>query len=171
MNELNNLEDHIDEPIKKCVVGMALLGFKPVMSCCGFNYKGEKVPKKHLEKAYMYLDYPSLIERKLGSDLLTIGTESGWNIGTFRGKTFIDFYAPTWENKHPWNDFNCPHFHEKFVIAIASLEESIINLKKHFKEKVVIEDGNTFYKEKVSKYWQYEPTQDWEVTPETFDKL
>lgn len=174
MNEtqpIDKLEDHIDDPIKKCVAGMALLGFKPEMSCCGFSYKTERVPKKHLEKAYIFLDYKDLINNKLGTLLLQVGMQSGWDINLVNGEIFVDFYAPTWENRHPWNDLKCPHFYEKFIIAISRLEKTLIGMKEHFKDSVVIRDGNNYYKENVSKYWQYEPTQDWEVTPEIFERL
>lgn len=173
-NELNKLENHIDDPIKKCVVGMALLGFKPLMSCCGFSYRGEKVPKKHLEKAYMYLSYPDIKKGFMEPNLLQIASLSGWKLDIIPGDHFIDFYAKTWRDtqpSHPWNDAKCPHFHETFVIGISALEKTLTSLKQYFQEKVQITDGNTFYKENCSKYWQYEPTEPWEVTPEIFDKL
>jgi len=171
MNESNKLEDHIDEPIKKCVVGMTLLGFKPLMGCCGFNYKGEKVPKKHLEKAYLYLDYKNIQDNGLGGKLLQIAAISRWTINPLQGLKFVDFYGDTWSKNHPWSDVNCPHFHETFVLAINSLEKTLVSLKEYFLQKALIEDGNKYYKEEVSKYWQYDPTESWEVTPEIFEKL
>jgi hypothetical protein len=169
-NGFQNLEDHIDEPIKKCVAGMALLGFNPIMSCCGFNYKGEKVPKKHLEKAYLYLNGSSLNEKN-SLILMKIAKESGWTIKPLFGSGIIDFFAETWAKTHPWNVPGCPHFHEVFVIAINYLERAINNHKNEFpKEGVKITDGNEMYKE-VHKYWQYEPTNSWVVTPEIYEKL
>lgn len=165
------LENHIDEPIKKCVVGMSLLGFKPLMSCCGFNYPGEKVPKKHLNKAYLYLSYDDIIKNNRGTHLLQLSSMSGWKISVLPGNHFIDFYAQTWEEKHPWNDIKCPHFYETFVLGISALEKTLNILKNNFLKEAVIEDGNKFYINNVSKFWQYKPAQDWIVTPETFDKL
>lgn len=167
-NEL--LENHIDEPIKKCVVGMALLGFKPIMSCCGFTYKDEKVPKKHLGKAYIYLSHDDIIKNGRSTNLLQLMYLSGWKIDIL-DKNFIDFYSNTWQKDHPWNDKNCPHYYEMFVLAINSLEKTLETLKAHFNKEAIIEDGNKFYLEKVSKFWQYKPCKDWVVTPETFEKL
>lgn len=169
MSEL--LENHIDEPIKKCVAGMALLGFKPMMSCCGFSYKDEKVQKKHLQKAYIYLDYKHLMENMKAGHLFHLANISRWKMDILNGGQFLDFYCDTWSAKHPWADVNCPHFYEPFILGISALEKSIISLKQYFIPTATVEDGNKFYKENVSKYWQYEPTESWIVTPEIFEKL
>ena len=175
MNETidqNKLENHVDEPIKKCVVGMALLGFTPIMSCCGFNYEGEKVPKKHLKKAYIYLSYPDLVKNNLGTNLLQISQSSRWKINVLPGDCFVDFYAQTWDGGHPWDDEKCPHFYETFVLGINALEKTLTSLKQYFKPTVEIKDGNHFYTDPlVIKHWQYKPTESWMVTPATFDSL
>ncbi len=168
----NLLEDHIDEPIKKVVVGLSLLGFSVTMSCCGFAYKGERVPKKHLDKAYVYLYNPHLTD-PLKALLVDLSFESLWRFKTLgRGAVFIDFYANTWAKDHPWADRGCPHNYEIFVLAIHDLERTIMLHKDRFSNRAVIRDGNKIYKESFNiKYWQYEPTEDWIVTPETFFKL
>lgn len=166
---ISNLQDHIDDPIKKCVVGMALLGFNPQMSCCGFSYKGEKVPKKHLKKAYMFLNFSDVIDNNLGNKLLEISKMSRWKFNVLAAD-YIDFYAQTWQKDHPWDDDQCPHFYENFLLGINALEGTLIHLKEHFKKTTIIRDGNHLYKTKM-KYWQYEPTEDWVVTPEIFDSL
>jgi hypothetical protein len=171
VSEIDLLENHIDEPIKKCVVGMALLGFKPLMSCCGFNYPQEKVPKKHLNKVYMYLSLDDIQKNSRGTNLLQIMQLSNWKIDILSGAHFIDFYANTWDKNHPWNDEKCPHFCEVFVLAINALERTLANLKPYFQKEAKIEDGNKFYIENVSKFWQYKPCKEWVVTPEIFDKL
>lgn len=160
------LEDHIDEPIKKCVAGMALLGYNPIMSCCGFNYKGEKVPKKHLKKTYMYLK-PA---QPFDTAFYNIMIDSQWTLKGL-GKYCFDFFANTWDANHPWNEEGCPHFYEVFAIAINSLEKAIERVPKDFfAENVLLKDGNEDYKKNI-KHWQYEPAEPWKITYEEFIKM
>lgn len=169
---MQKLEDHIDEPIKKCVVGMSLLGFEPMMSCCGFSYKGEKVPKEHLKKAYIYLYFPHLRGNALLCRLLLeLSVTSRWNISPV-SQHIIDFYANHWDQNHPWNKIGCPHNHEIFVLWIDSLEKAIEKYSSCFLDQAIINDGNNFYKDELKlKHWQYEPTENWIVTPETWNSL
>ncbi len=169
---MDKLENHIDEPIKKSVVGMALLGFVPVFSCCGFNYHGEKVKKTHmLEKPYIYLSIPDL-DDKLKALLLSISIKCQWKINIINS-SFIDFHGHKWDSDHPWSAEGCPHKPEMPVLAIHSLEKALEEYKNNnFRVKAIIQDGNDLYKNKWGiKHWQYEPCEDWEVTPQTFDSL
>lgn len=169
---MNNLKDHIDDPIKKCVVGLNLLGIKTAMSCCGFTYKGELVPKKHLEKTYIYIDLLNTPQNRMET-LILLARKSTWTMAFFgEAHPFCDFYAPAWEKGHPWNDENCPHFYEKAALGIHGLEEAIKSLRDYFLDEAIISDGNKMYTDTFKiKYWQYEPTEDWVVTKETFDSL
>ena len=162
------LSDHIDEPIKKAIVGLNLLGIKTLMSCCGFSYTDEKVPKKHLGKAYVYLDARSpYIEHKL----ITLLRDSKWMM-CFVSDVFIDFYAPRWEPKHEWNDPSCPHFYEIFALGINNLTKAIDKQKDNFSDTAIIEDGNSLYINDMGiKHWQYKPAKSWIVSPEIYNSL
>ena len=175
------LENHIDAPIKKAVAGLALLGLTPVMSCCGFSYDGEVVPKTHLGKAYIYLtNNNELVAKQLRPSwyfpdrLLSIASMSGWSITALTewidGKRTFDFYADTWSKPHPWGEESAVHFYEKPLLAIVALNKSINSLKHEFLSEVLLEDGNSLYK-KESSYWQYKPTKSWLITPEIWENL
>lgn len=170
-NQLNKLEYHIDDPIKKCVVGMALLGFTPIFSCCGFNYIGERIAKSHiLEKPYIYI-HKTKMDDKLKSLLIDICCDSSWNI-SMAGNEYIDFHGWKWNNNHPWSVKGCLHKPEMPVLALSSLEKVLEKLKDKFHTITEIKDGNEFYKIDLKlKHWQYPACQPWEVTPEIFDKL
>lgn len=170
-NELNKLENHIDDPIKKCVAGMALLGFVPIFSCCGFRYKGERIRKDHfLNKPYIYIDHTKLNE-KLKSLLLDICIKSKWKID-LAGGNCIDFHGHNWNKEHPWSAEGCLHKPELNVISLRELERVLEGYKEKFQEKISIRDGNDIWKKDFDlKYWQYEPAENWEVTPEIFSKL
>lgn len=165
---MNNLKDHIDVPIRKCVAGLALLGLKPMMSCCGFTYKGEeKEPryKSHLGKAYIYISYNGEAPLRL----LSLAAFSQWTIN-FLNPNLIDFYAGTWHKDHPWAKSGCVHNYEIFALALRSLENALQKQESFFLDKVTLVDGNRWYKEQT-KHWQYEPAEDWIITKEEYFSL
>jgi len=171
---MDNLELHIDDPIKKSVVGLALLGFKPVFSCCGFSYKGESVKKSHMTgKPYIYLDANLDIEHK--ELLFDIARQSFWTIGFPGSGTYIDFYSPLGKferQDHPWSSENSPHNCEPAVLTIAALERVLATKSSQFTNSVEIIDGNYIYKEIYKiKNWQYPVSLPWIVTPDTFNSL
>jgi len=165
----NSLQYHIDAPIRKCVVGLNLLGIKTGMSCCGFSYKGEEVEKKHLAKSYIYIiNDLSPYNAKL---LLDLAAMSQLTIDCIMGG-WIDFYGKTWHENHPWADLKCPHYYESFVLAINALEKALEAKKHLFFDECIIKDGNSLYKDKFKiKYWQYEPAEDWILKKEEWDSL
>jgi hypothetical protein len=85
------VEKHIDEPIKKCVVGLNLLGITTTMSCCGYTYENEAVPKKHLNKAYVYIDMTRTLMNQ-SINLIALSLKSQWNISPL-SYGVIDFYT------------------------------------------------------------------------------
>lgn len=171
MEATNKLEDHIDEPIKKAVVGMSLLGFKTYMSCCGFSYDNEKVYKSHLEKAYIYLDSKQITESTaLSRRLLSLACLSGWAINP--NVPFVDFYGKHWEENHPWKTKTSVHNYEVFLLSISRLNKAIETMKNEFLDFTVeIKDGNHHYIEEVSSFWQYKPTESWFVNRNTYEAL
>lgn len=162
------LVNHIDAPILKSVIGLALLGFQPVFSCCGFDYKGAEVPKSHLtNKPYVYLKYGVGCMNRL----VDIATSAGWGM-SFLGKQFVDFHGYGWSGPHPWNNPTSPHRSETCVLAIKALNDTLGQFKPYFSSSVVLRDGNALYKlDKGIKYWQYEPVADMTFTPADFDRV
>ncbi len=174
----NLLENHIDAPIKKAVAGLALLGLNPYMSCCGFSYKDEVVPKTHLKKAYVYLSVSKKQEdaadfSKWAQVVTALSSLSGWHISPLNqseDELYFDFYANTWNKGHPWEEQNAVHYYETFVLAIFKLNQAIEKMSYLFKDRVILEDGNKKYS-KLSSFWQYEPTESWLITPEIWAKI
>lgn len=172
------LEDHIDAPIKKAVAGLALLGLRPFMSCCGFSYKDEAVPKTHLKKAYIYLALSKKMEdlrdfAECSQKMIVLSFLSGWHISPLNpneDEAHFDFYANTWNKGHPWEEENAVHYYETFVLGISALNNAIGKLTHLFKDEVTLEDGNKKYSE-ISSFWQYEPTEPWVITPEIWAKI
>lgn len=168
--EVDTVEKHMDEPIKKCVVGLNLLGITTTMSCCGYTYENEAVPKSHLNKAYVYLDMTQTLMNQ-SVNLITLALKSNWVISPL-GHGIVDFYANGWEKDHPWNNPKSPHFYEVFLLAINRLEKSIDSLQEKFNPQVTISDGNLKYRDEYKiKHWKYKPAADWIVTPETYENL
>jgi hypothetical protein len=164
---MNNLKDHIDEPMLGIVAGLNLLGFQTMMSCCGFSYKNEKVRKSHLGKTYVYIKHenvPCVFLSKLS-------IKSGW-VFQDRG-LFIDWYGLGWQDwrQHEWTKKESVHNYEAFLMDISKMEQALYLYRNYMKDSVTIHDGNESYKENVSKYWQYEPAEPWVVTKEEFINL
>ncbi len=164
---MQNLKDHIDEPMLKVVAGLNLLGFTTVMSCCGFEYKGEKVKKSHLPKPYVYLNSKEVMEsHHLREILCDLALKSSWVF--YDHRVFIDFYAETWKDNHIWSKRESVHNYESYILSISALNKAILTRSSDFKDKARIWDGNNLYKEQVSVHWQYEPAEDWIVTKEEY---
>lgn len=166
-DNFETVEKHIDMPMRKIVAGLNLLGFKTLMSCCGYTYEGEEVKKSHLGKAYVYLDNRVIPDASM---FLTLLANARWQI-KFEGPYFIDLFANTWENNHPWGSSDSVHNYEVYVLAINQLEKTLE--RDYFIDKMrdyaVIADGNHHYiTEDEIKYWQYKPALDWVVTKEQF---
>lgn len=168
---MEKLEDHIDEPIKKCVVGLNLLGIQTEMSCCGFTYEGEKTRKTHLPKSYIYVNCKNQnFELSL---LVRLAMQSRWVMDfSSLSNSWCDFYCKGWDRDHPWGDPNSPHFHEVFNIGINRLEQAIDLYSHNFHPSATISDGNKGYIETSKiKHWQYKPTEPWIVNPEIYRSL
>jgi hypothetical protein len=168
----NELKDHIDDPIKKTVVGLSLLGFKTHMSCCGFEYKGSQVKKSHLTgKAYVYLDAEQVFASpELKERLCDLSLRSKWKFEALSGGKYIDFYGEKWPETHPWVSKDAVHSYENAVLNIWTLNKAIEVWEDYFKDYAYIRDGNHKYKE-LTTYWQYEPAEPWYVTPKTWAEL
>ena len=167
--ESDYLKFNIDAPIRKAVAGMALLGFKPFFSCCGFDYEEQdKVMKKdHLiGKPYMFLEYNDSFNPGI---FLQIQTRCGWKTGVtpgFNGGVTIDFHGHGWGDSQPgtpWSKRTSPHNYEIALLSILTLNGVLKDHKNYMLDKVTIIDGNSKYK---SVYWQQKPKISWEITKE-----
>ena len=173
----NQLKDHIDAPILKATVGLNLLGFKTIFSCCGFDYQNPCVPKKHvLNKPYFFIEYSIGDSGRWISHakslLFDLCIDSGWKFDKISDGSIIDFYSYSqeWDREHPFGREGSPHRYEQPCLAIDRLLKSISSLRSNFMPEAVIKDGNGAYI-KAYKYWQYQPCEDWLVSPDTFDSL
>lgn len=158
LKETKNLEDDIDEPIKSCVMMLALLGTNPIYSCCGFDYEGQPYHKSHQygDSYVLFADDP-----KIEFELPPM-----WEVKK-RSEYFPEYMLVLKEgfkaNPH-WTDPSCIHFAENFVIAITLLEKVLWNQQESFcTEKVTLSDTN-HQANQFSPYWQYTPKEPW-----TFD--
>ncbi len=167
----NYLEYNIDAPIKKAVVGLSLLGFETIFSCCGFNYDGqdEYMKKDHIKNMpYIYLKYnPGNFDAKL---FMQIMNESGWKIEFVHPNT-INFFGVQ-NDRFPWSNPSSPHNYELPLLNILRLNSVIktylIKAVTTVEHSVVIRDGNRLY---PSIYWQQKPKIEWVVSRSTFDSI
>jgi hypothetical protein len=160
--EISNLEDDIDKPIKKCVAMVALLGLKPIYSCCGFDYSGQPFHKSHqYGEPYIMLSVESEKYRStLFNDL------QQWVFKKSPANKDISFLTITINdsNGNPyWRNKNCIHFPEECVFAISYLEKYIFQYNSLFLDEIVVNDTNNNAK-KSYKYWQYPPKKSWVVS-------
>ena len=115
IGSVTNLEQDVDEPIKTCVMGFSLLGCNPIWSCCGFDYDGQPIHKRHRYGCeYFILEYnlrtSSILERFNQS--ITPFKEH-WKMNTFnRDGMIVCSLQNEFEKGWLWQDRNHPHFSE-----------------------------------------------------------
>jgi hypothetical protein len=164
-----NLSDNIDLPIKKAVAGMALLGFTPIMSCCGFSYEGE-YKKSHLgNKPYIYLYRNFDNDQLLLAKLSRLSILSEWQFRAYN--FFIDFHGQRFGKDHPWGHPESFHSYEMPLISIKGLLDAIKSMKADFRP-CVLKDGNEIWAKRLNtQFWQAKPAQPWVISPEDYDSL
>lgn len=154
--DVKNLEDDIDTPIKNCVAMMALLGCKPMYSCCGFDYNGQLFHKSHqYGQPYIKMEACPRAIRFL--------EEFPRNRYWFAdgGKYHIDLKVHA--NMSPyWRKEECIHFAEECVIAIGWLEQVLLSVNGVMADTISLEDSNQKAL-KENKYWQYPPKEPWVI--------
>jgi hypothetical protein len=167
VNGIQNLEDDVDAPIKKCVAMCALLGLEPVFSCCGFDYHGQPYHKSHqYGEAYI-----TLKKNRISEHWLTMGTGGkligGWVIRKHvQGTLALIHKVP---GNPYWRKRDCIHFAEETALGIAYLERALLGLSENFFPAIVLEDTNQNYKKSGVRHWQYPPKKPWVIKKDLLD--
>ena len=166
LNAVMHLEDDIDEPIKRCVAALALLGCEPAWSCCGFDYEGQPKHKRHQTgRVYFILGRFDNAVRLL--QLLhdsQLQWRSHWEF-QLRGKDAVDMHLDFGNTIEQWDNADCIHFSEQAVQIIKEMEGLLLSCAPSMAEEVTLKDTNEYYKE-VFEFWQYSPKSDWVITKE-----
>ena len=177
---LKNLKDDIDIPIRKLVVMFALLGCKPLWSCCGFDYDGQPMHKTHeYGNAYIRLLnnkqsckvadrlFDEKVIEKRVTDISEIDSDRwvGWQADGHL-QLHCDFDYVTTKTHYPWSMKSCIHYYEYAVIRIAELEQAMLKLfANEFADTVTLCDTNKYIRQHIHS-WQYPALEDWVVTKE-----
>lgn len=170
------LENDVDEPIKWTVAALTLLGVQPVFSCCGFNYVGQPLHKRHtVGTTYISVlanaEFNTLCEElNQYSDHLR-----GWWWEIVNGSGLYKedqhgqiYFSETWARHGvpEWDDPLCIHYSEMAALAIRSMN---VTLYRNFWDKIhlsaVLTDSNGHYQSGVSA-WQYPAKKEWLITRE-----
>lgn len=163
---IKNLEDDIDLPIRKCVAMFALLGFQPMFSCCGFDYKGQPYHKSH-QYGHPYINF-YMNDRNL-EWIKTGRIGAGWIMRVLT-RGYVALELKIGMNPH-WRKSECIHFAEECVIGLQWLEGYLLgSYSNHFADCVELEDTNDLYiKKGKTKHWQYPPKNPWLIKKELLD--
>lgn len=173
------LEEHIDDPIKRAVALMNLYGIKTIFSCCGYKYKGEKVPKSHIQNQPQIM-FKATRDGMFKAANLIHCTEFA------NGNLWMVFLKPTTSRErfakasimcsfrpqptgqiNEWLDKDSPHNHEGANAVIASLEDRLLEFRDTFKDEVLVRDYNAEMK-KWYPHWQYPTCDPWLVKKSDF---
>lgn len=173
------LEDHIDEPIKRAVALLNLYGIGTIFSCCGFSYKGEKVPKSHIH------NHPQILFKATRNNLMkacklihcgVFASNNMWSVHitpTNGREPFVKalmscrFQHQSNGQINNWLDKSSPHHHEGANVVIACLEDRLVTFKDEMKDEVLIHDYNAIMK-KAYPSWQYDACEPWLVRKKDF---
>jgi len=169
-----SLERDIDAPIKNIVAMLALAGFEPIFSCCGFNYAGQPMHKTHnygMVYVQMKANGRNLRFIEKAQPFFRQKIWRGFHLkedGVFGGKIYL--WAPfeqQWANEHgsrcgehPWKDKDCIHYPEYALFAIGALEKLLVDNDYLLIDKIVLHDANRNMKDKF-RNWQYPVLEPW----------
>ena len=158
-----SLEFDIDEPIKTCVMALALLECRPSWSCCGFNYEGQLIHKYHqYGRCYFILDnaeralsiYNTMVNRH-------IPYYTQWQVNPIGAGIDLHF---DFKNVIPqWDDEKCIHYAEQASLYIAGLEQFLMSLSEIFIDSFEMTDSNQLFRG-YTKHWQYPAKEPWTIT-------
>lgn len=166
MRSVTKLEDDIDVPIKKCVMAFALLGCNPTWSCCGFNYVGQPVHKKHQSgRLYFILGNSRksiILFHMIGNS--TMAYRNHWEI-RHTGSGAVDLHLDFSNVVPDWKEDACIHYSEQAVQIIKDLEAWLMSLSSEFLDSTEIIDSNKLYRKHFDN-WQYEPKSSWIIRKE-----
>jgi hypothetical protein len=168
------LENDIDVPIRTIVGMFALLGCKPLFSCCGFDYSGQPIHKTHeYGNAYVMLsdndNTRKAIEVLSDMKFLTDKKEktSQWRTWTDE-KHKISFIALAFDwaerqSDYPWTMKNCIHYSERGVIGLHNLRKTLYRFRDSFLDVSIVDDSNEKQNESLA-YWQYPALKSWIIS-------
>ena len=114
---MQKLENDIDMPMRTIVGMFALLGCKPLFSCCGFDYDSQPVHKTHeYGNAYVMLQNNSNVEQLIApwiddKFLVEEKKTSQWRTWTDEPHKIV-FIAQSFDwaeraSDYPWTKHNC----------------------------------------------------------------
>jgi hypothetical protein len=160
LQEIINLEDDIDFPIRNTVAILALAGASPMFSCCGFDYRGQPAHKAHqYGEPYVMMKDDEKTREVMGRIYSRL--PFGWKVASRRGLIYLEL---TSINNPHWDNPKAIHYSENMVISINELEKYLfMYLREFMVDKVVLYDTNAGHNTSL-KYWQYTPKNPWEIT-------
>ena len=171
LSTITDLEHDIDEPIKNCVMALALLGCHPIWSCCGFDYKDQLLHKVHnLGQPYIMCEYSEkLMDILYKFYLKDPGFAHVWNSGMLVIDNIRAINIVTnIQRGGAWGPSTI-HFNELGATYIKHLEDYLISLKARFVDTTILVDTNALYKKRFPA-WQYPPKKDWVITRQALMK-
>ena len=157
---IETLEQDVDEPIKVCVMALALLGCEPLWSCCGFDYKGQPIHKSHqYGRCYFVLgnrlSVLGIYVKLLYSDIPNKGF---WSLQSAGDKS-IDLHADVSNVIKQWDTPDSIHYYETLSMHIQEFENFLMGLHESFLDEVTLTDTNATFKDSI-RSWQYPPKKD-----------
>lgn len=167
LDEVLNLEDDIDQPLRNSMVMLSLMGCTTVWSCCGFDYTGQSVHKFHeYGSVYIRIKFNEAAYN-LGFNLIKAQLPLPWNVTFYNvgGGQEMQLKARFEHTDHlkMWDNVACPHYAEAAAFAIYNLERTLLKFRQHFLPTAVIHDTNGDFQH-TFKNWQYSPKKSWTVT-------
>lgn len=177
-NSVLNLIDDIDEPIRKTVAMLNLLGISTKWACCGFDYPNQPKHKTHEYGNVYFRCIASLDSFKVILAILQynnpihIGVfgRNPWRVELYNIGGVVEFQIKyygnvEWKNNQSWYHPSSVHFHEMPNCAITILNHALLSLKNLFMDSVTICDQNSLYQQRQEN-WSYPAKQPWIVTKE-----
>lgn len=156
---ITELRDDIDLPIRKCVAMLALLGCKPIFSCCGFDYKDQPFYKSHQYGLPYVKLTDNIFTTKLRANLEQSLFRYSWSFRNVGSEVYLELLVP---GNPAWRDVSCIHQSEEYVIGIQHLEDELGRLQEDFMNECTIADTNSRYKS-IFRFWQYPHHKPWTV--------
>jgi hypothetical protein len=168
-------KDDIDKPMLRTVIGLALLGCEPMWSCCGYDYLGQPIHKRHVF-GLLYI----CCRKNLASEIVLPklpylgGACNQWALLDYPRDGIPSLYLEfRWgHGKYAWTDWSPKDAHlfgEIPQVELSHLEFGISKLEECFQESAIIRDTNDDYRSR-HPYWQYPTLGDWTVTMKDYEE-
>lgn len=161
----DDLEYHVDRPMRPIVSMFNLLGIRTMWCCCGFDYDGQPEFKSHVYgDTHVYLTY---CNGKALDFLVQTSLNAGWKltVANVSCTTAWRLHAP-FKFGGDWKRKDSVHHHESANVSIKNLERQLIKSERFFKDEVTLVDENHVM-EKHFDEWQYKGRNPWTITKES----